>query len=46
MSHSRILVAEDDPGVRELIRARLSAAGYDTHEAFMDLGCGISTACR
>jgi CheY-like chemotaxis protein len=29
----RILVAEDDPGVRELIRARLSATGYDTHTA-------------
>jgi two-component system OmpR family response regulator len=34
MPHSkRILVAEDDLGVRELIRARLSAAGYDTHTA-------------
>ena len=33
MPHNRIVVAEDDPGVRELIRARLSAAGYDTHTA-------------
>jgi len=29
----RILVAEDDAGVRDLIRTRLSAAGYDTHTA-------------
>lgn len=29
----RILVAEDDAGVRELIRTRLTAAGYDTHTA-------------
>ena len=29
----RILVAEDDPGIRELIRARLTTAGYDTHTA-------------
>jgi DNA-binding response OmpR family regulator len=28
-----ILVAEDDGGVRELIRTRLSDAGYDTHTA-------------
>lgn len=34
MSHSRrILVAEDDAGVRDLIRTRLNAAGYDTHTA-------------
>src|SRR5580693_3761603 len=29
----RILVAEDDSGVRDLIRTRLSAAGFDTHTA-------------
>jgi DNA-binding response OmpR family regulator len=29
----RILVAEDDLGVRELILARLAVAGYDTHSA-------------
>jgi DNA-binding response OmpR family regulator len=29
----RILVAEDDQGIRELIRARLTTAGYDTHTA-------------
>jgi DNA-binding response OmpR family regulator len=29
----RVLVAEDDPGIRELIRARLTTAGYDTHTA-------------
>jgi DNA-binding response OmpR family regulator len=29
----RILVAEDDMGVRDLIRTRLNAAGYDTHTA-------------
>ncbi len=28
-----ILVAEDDAGVRELIRTHLDAAGYDTHTA-------------
>jgi DNA-binding response OmpR family regulator len=34
MSHSRrILVAEDDANVRELIRTRLAAEGYDTHTA-------------
>jgi len=33
MPHNRIVVAEDDPGVRELIRARLSGAGYDVHTA-------------
>jgi CheY-like chemotaxis protein len=34
MSHSRrVLVAEDDAGVRDLIRTRLNAAGYDTHTA-------------
>ncbi len=34
MSRSvRILVAEDDSGVRDLIRTRLNAAGYDTHTA-------------
>jgi CheY-like chemotaxis protein len=31
--NQRILVAEDDPGVRDLIRARLTNAGYDTHTA-------------
>ena len=30
---SEFLVAEDDAGVRDLIRVRLSAAGYDTHTA-------------
>jgi DNA-binding response OmpR family regulator len=29
----RILVAEDDSGVRDLIRTRLNAAGFDTHTA-------------
>jgi two-component system OmpR family response regulator len=29
----RILVVEDDAGVRELIRARLTVAGYDVHTA-------------
>jgi two-component system OmpR family response regulator len=29
----RILVAEDDAGVRDLIRTRLNAAGFDTHTA-------------
>lgn len=29
----RILIAEDDSLMRELIRARLSGAGYDTHTA-------------
>ncbi len=29
----RILVAEDDAGVRDLIRTRLNAVGYDTHTA-------------
>lgn len=29
----RILVAEDDGGARELVRTRLTAAGYDTHTA-------------
>jgi DNA-binding response OmpR family regulator len=34
MSHSRrILVVEDDAGIRDLIRTRLNAAGYDTHIA-------------
>jgi DNA-binding response OmpR family regulator len=33
VSRKRILVAEDDPGIRELIRARLTTAGYDTHTA-------------
>jgi DNA-binding response OmpR family regulator len=34
MSHRRrVLVAEDDPAIRELIRARLTTAGYDTHTA-------------
>ena len=33
MPRNRIVVAEDDPSVRALIRARLSAAGYDTHTA-------------
>jgi DNA-binding response OmpR family regulator len=34
MSHrSRILVAEDDAGVRDLIRARLSEVGWDVHTA-------------
>jgi DNA-binding response OmpR family regulator len=31
--NQRILVAEDDPGVRDLIRARLTNAGYDVHTA-------------
>lgn len=30
---SRILVAEDDLGVRDLIRTRLEMAGYDVHTA-------------
>jgi DNA-binding response OmpR family regulator len=30
---SRILVAEDDAGVRDLIRARLTEAGWDVHTA-------------
>ena len=29
----RILVAEDDAGARDLVRTRLTAAGYDTHTA-------------
>ena len=29
----RILVAEDDAAIRDLIRAQLSAAGYDVHTA-------------
>jgi two-component system OmpR family response regulator len=29
----RILVAEDDAGIRELVRTRLDQAGYDTHIA-------------
>jgi DNA-binding response OmpR family regulator len=33
LPHNRIVVAEDDHSVRALIRARLSAAGYDTHTA-------------
>jgi CheY-like chemotaxis protein len=28
-----ILVAEDDAGARDLVRTRLTAAGYDTHTA-------------
>lgn len=30
---TRILVAEDDQGIRELIRTRLDALGYDVHTA-------------
>jgi DNA-binding response OmpR family regulator len=34
MSRSRrVLVAEDDAGARELVRTRLTAAGYDAHTA-------------
>jgi DNA-binding response OmpR family regulator len=33
MANSRILVVEDDAGVRDLIRARLVIAGYDVHTA-------------
>lgn len=29
----RILVAEDDAGIRDIIRTRLEMAGYDTHTA-------------
>ena len=29
----RILIAEDDSGIRDLIRTRLNAVGYDTHTA-------------
>ncbi len=28
-----ILIVEDDAGVRDLIRTRLAAAGYDAHTA-------------
>jgi CheY-like chemotaxis protein len=30
---ARILVAEDDAGARDLIRTRLSEAGWDVHTA-------------
>jgi DNA-binding response OmpR family regulator len=30
---ARILIAEDDPGVRQLIRTRLELAGYEAHTA-------------
>jgi DNA-binding response OmpR family regulator len=30
---ARILIAEDDAGVRDLLRARLSEAGWDVHTA-------------
>jgi DNA-binding response OmpR family regulator len=33
MSRKRLLVAEDDHNVRELIRTRLTAAGFDVHTA-------------
>ena len=32
-TRQRILVAEDDAGVRDLIRTRLGMAGYDVHTA-------------
>lgn len=31
--HRRILIAEDDSLVRELIRSKLTSAGYDAHTA-------------
>ena len=33
MSRARLLVIDDEPDVRELLRELLERAGYDTHEA-------------
>jgi two-component system OmpR family response regulator len=33
MSRNRVLVVEDDASIRDLIRVRLTAAGYDVHTA-------------
>lgn len=33
MPNSRVLIAEDDPDIREAVKIRLHAAGYETSEA-------------